>query len=83
MKNKKRRCDDKVPTMEAKILKYMRESRNLSMRQAAKKVGVSSSTINHIDNGRKDLNEYWIYKLVTAYGYSYIEFTWFEIFSSK
>lgn len=69
-----RRSDEQVITKEARVLKFMRESRGLSMRRAAAIVGTSDSTINHLDNGRMDITEKWIFKLVGAYGYTYDDF---------
>lgn len=69
-----RRSDVQKITKEARILKFMRESRGLSMRRAAVIVGVSEATINHLDNGRMDVHEKWIFKCVGAYGYTYEDF---------
>ena len=69
-----RRSDSQKITKEARILKFMRQSRGLSMRRAANIVGVSEATINHLDNGRMDVHEKWIFKLVGSYGYTYEDF---------
>lgn len=71
---RKRRSDIKKITKEALILKYMRESRKLSMRKAAIKLGTSEPQINHAENGRKDLTPEFIMQLCVGYGYSYKEF---------
>ena len=71
---KKRRSDTKMVTRDATVLKIMRESRKLSMRRAAVLVGVSDTFINHMENGRLDLNPEIIHKVILAYGYSYEEF---------
>ncbi len=71
---KKRRSNFKKVTREAMILKFMRESRHLSMRKASKVIGVSEAQINHAENGRKDLNPEFILKVVTHLGYSYQDF---------
>jgi len=55
-KQKKRRSNQKVMKKEAQILKFMRESRNLSMRRAGALLNLSDSTITHILNGRADLH---------------------------
>jgi len=73
-KHKKRRSDYKKMSKEALILKYMRESRGLSMRKAVKVVGVSEAQINHAENGRKDLSPDFIMRLVLGYKYSYRDF---------
>jgi len=64
----------KVITKEGKILKFFRESRKLSMRQAARVIGVSEATVNHSENGRKDLTASLILKFLNGYGYSLEEF---------
>lgn len=71
---KKRRCNHKVMTKEASVLKFMRESRNLSMRRAGDLLGVSDSTISHLENGRADLQPEIVSRLLLNYGYSYEQF---------
>lgn len=73
-KSKTRRSDTKKVTKEALILKYMRESRHLSMRKAAKIIGVSEAQINHSENGRMDLKPDYILKVISGLGYSYQDF---------
>jgi transcriptional regulator with XRE-family HTH domain len=41
-----------IMTTEARVLKQMRQERNLSMRDAAQLVGISISTVAHVENGR-------------------------------
>lgn len=74
MKKKQRRSDYKVMTKEARTLKFMRESRKLSVRKAAKIIGTSDTQISHAENGRKDLRPDFILKVVTGLGYSYQDF---------
>lgn len=74
IKIKKRRCNHKVMTKEASVLKFMRESRNLSMRRAGDLLGVSDSTISHLENGRADLQPEIVTRLLFNYGYSYEQF---------
>jgi len=73
-KIKKRRCNHKVMTKEACVLKFMRESRHLSMRRAGDLLGTSDSTISHLENGRADLHPKNISMLLEAYGYTYDQF---------
>jgi transcriptional regulator with XRE-family HTH domain len=70
-KIKRRRSDTKVQTKEGRLLKFLRESRNLSMRQAAKLISRSEAIINHAENGRLDITASLILKLLDAYGYTY------------
>lgn len=74
IKKKTRRSDTKVMTKDARTLKFLRESRNLSMRQAGRLIGKSDAIINHAENGRLDLTPQLILKLLGAYGYTYEEF---------
>lgn len=73
-KKKTRRCDFKKVTKEARLLKVLRESRNLSMRMVGRLFNVSEATINHAENGRMDLNPKFISDLISVYGYSYEQF---------
>jgi transcriptional regulator with XRE-family HTH domain len=73
-KIKQRRCNHKVMTKEASVLKFMRESRSLSMRRAGDLLGVSDSTISHLENGRADLQPEIVTRLLLNYGYSYEQF---------
>ena len=73
-KVKNRRSDTKVVTEEGRLLAFLRESRNLSMRKAASLIGVSSSIVNHAENGRMDLTPTVIMKFLKAYGYEFEEF---------
>ncbi|MBT4791644.1 MAG: helix-turn-helix transcriptional regulator [Halobacteriovoraceae bacterium] len=71
---RERRSDRKIMTKEASLLKYMRESRHLSMRRVAPILGLSEATVNHSENGRRDIDEKLIKSFLKVYGYSYIEF---------
>lgn len=73
-KKKNRRSDHKIITKEGKVLKYLRESRKLSMRSAGKILGTSDALINHSENGRLDLTPTLIMKLLNAYGYEWSYF---------
>ncbi|EPZ52545.1 DNA-binding helix-turn-helix protein [Bacteriovorax sp. BAL6_X] len=73
-KKKVRRSDHKIMTKEASVLKYLRESRKLSIRKAAKVIGISDTKLNHAENGRCDLNPNLILKVLNGLGYSYEEF---------
>jgi transcriptional regulator with XRE-family HTH domain len=72
IKRKKiRRCDFKKMTKEARLLKVLRESRNLSMRMAGRLFKLSEATINHAENGRMELTPKFISDLIAHYGYNY------------
>lgn len=74
MKKKSRRCDLKVETKEGKLLKYLRESRNLSVRAVGRIMETSESTVCHSENGRRDLTQEIIVSFLEVYGYSFEEF---------
>lgn len=73
-RKKKRRSDKKIMTKEASLLKFMRESRHLSMRRVAPILGLSEATVNHSENGRRDLDEVLIKRFLKVYGYSWEQF---------
>ncbi len=73
-RKKKRRSDKKVMTKEASLLKFMRESRYLSMRRVAPILGLSEATVNHSENGRRDLDEPLIKRFLKVYGYTWEQF---------
>jgi len=76
MKTKKkiRRSDIKTITRESQVLKFLRESRRLSLRKAGRIIGVSEATVNHLENGRMDITGCFIKRFLNAYGYSLEEF---------
>ena len=71
---KTKRTSHSNPTLEGKILRFMRKSKSISMRQAGSLIGLSDTFINHIEHGRLDLTESRINKVIAAYGYSISEF---------
>jgi len=73
-RNRYRRSDTKIITKEAKVLKFLRESRWLSMRKAGKLIGLSDSFVSHCEHGRIDLTPGIIAKFLHAYGYDYGHF---------
>jgi transcriptional regulator with XRE-family HTH domain len=73
-KKKSRRCDLKIESKEGKLLKYLRESRNLSVRAAGRIMGTSDSTVSHTEHGRRDLDKETLQMFLDAYGYSHQEF---------
>lgn len=73
----KSRSSQKRITKEAIILRYMRLSKNLSLNQAAKLLGITGSAIAHMEHGRMDLSRLRIQTMILAYGYTtdeYLEF---------
>ena len=71
---KPKRSQQKRITREAEILRYMRMSRVISMRKAGSLINYSDSSINHFEQGRMDIREETIVKLVVAYEYTMEQF---------
>lgn len=67
---KQKRSQQKRITLENKILRYMRMSKGISMREAGRISGCSDSAISHYEQGRMDISPSRIATLVQAYGYS-------------
>jgi len=70
-KKKNRRSDIKIMTKEARVLKFLRESRGLSMRRAGHILGTSDAFVSHSEHGRIDLTANIILKFLNAYGYEH------------
>ena len=73
-KKKNRRSDVKVMTKEARVLKFLRESRYLSMRKAGFILKTSDAFVSHSEHGRIDLTPSIILKFLNAYGYEHSYF---------
>ena len=71
---KKKRSSFKKTSKEALVLRFMRKTRNLSMRKAGLLMGYSDTLISHTEHGRIDLHNNSIEKFVTAYGYTMEDF---------
>lgn len=74
IKKKNRRSDIKVMTKEARVLKFLRESRHLSMRKAGSILGTSDAFVSHSEHGRIDLTPIIILRFLNAYGYEHSYF---------
>ena len=70
-KRKYRRSDDKVITKEAGVLKYLRETRRISLRKVGLILGKSGTWVSHVEHGRIDLDPNKILRLLNVYGYKY------------
>lgn len=71
-KNKKyRRSDDKIITKESGVLKYLRESRKLSLSKVGRIINKSDTWVSHIEHGRIDIGPKKVLILLNVYGYSY------------
>jgi transcriptional regulator with XRE-family HTH domain len=82
MKIKYPRSYVKRITRELVVLRWMRRSRRISMRRAGLEIGVSSSTISHIEQGRMGLPINRIPQLLGLYGYTPSEYEQFVMGNS-
>ena len=62
-------------------MKRMRISRGLSQREAAAKIGVPSTQINHTENGRAYIKKEYVKKFLNALDYSWGE--WINFVEEK
>lgn len=60
----------KVITNEVKVIRILRLQRKLSVSKAAVRVGTNKSNLTALENGRINLSEEWITKIIKGYGYS-------------
>jgi transcriptional regulator with XRE-family HTH domain len=44
------------------------------MRGAAKEMGLSGTTVNHVENGRMDIHDKLIGRFIKAYGYTFDQY---------
>ncbi|OFZ15347.1 MAG: hypothetical protein A2X86_17685 [Bdellovibrionales bacterium GWA2_49_15] len=72
--NADRRSYRRIITKEVRVLKILRQMKNLTQDQASAVCGESRPTIGHIENGRIELNEERIRHIVSSYGHSMEEF---------
>ncbi len=71
---KSKRSQEKRITVQSKVIRYMRLSRGISQREAARECGISEAAIGHYENGRMDISEARLADFLRAYGYSRREF---------
>ena len=73
-KNKDRRFNKKIITKEAKVLKVLRQLKNLSQRKASLICGYHKTAICFIENGRVELHSAKISHIVKSYGFTVEDF---------
>lgn len=69
-----KRSQKKIITRISKILRYMRVSKRISMREAGRLCNLSDSAICHYEHGRMEISEQRIQQIVETYGYSMADF---------
>lgn len=70
----KPRSTYKVITKEVKIIRSLREKRALSVNKAALLIGTNKSTLTALENGRINLSEAWIEKILKSYKFNQEDF---------
>ena len=69
-KTHQNRTGQTIMTPASRILKYMRVTKRISMREAGRLCNLSDSTINHYEKGRIDIPDRRLKQLVKTYGYT-------------
>lgn len=69
-----KRSNHKRTTKAARVLRFMRMSKGISMRAAGRLVDLSDSWVSHVEQGRMDLDEAKISRLIEAYGFARREY---------
>jgi transcriptional regulator with XRE-family HTH domain len=72
--NTERRSYRRVITKEVRVLKILRQMKNLSQDQASSVCGYSRPSIGHIENGRIELDLNRINHIVKNYGFDLVDF---------
>ncbi len=72
--NSDRRSYQRIITKEVRVLKILRQMKNLTQDQASAVCGYSRPSIGHIENGRITLDKNRIEHIVESYGYPMSEF---------
>lgn len=72
--NSDRRSYQRIITKEVRVLKILRQMKNLTQDQASAVCGYSRPSIGHIENGRITLSHERIHHIVESYGCSLNEF---------
>lgn len=71
---KRKRSQEKKITMQCKVIRFMRVSRRISQREAARKCNISEPAIGHYENGRMDISASRLEQFLRVYGYTQREF---------
>ena len=72
--NKERRSYQRIITKEVRVLRILRQMKNLTQDQASAVCGYSRPSIGHIENGRIELNKDRIIHIVRCYAHEMSEF---------
>lgn len=69
-----KRSQQKRIGLAARVLRYMRQSRGISLNEAGKFCQISGSSIAHMEQGRMDIPSDRVEPLVAFYGYTWDQF---------
>jgi transcriptional regulator with XRE-family HTH domain len=69
-----KRSQQKKIGIEAKIIRFMRQSRGISQKQAARKCSVSEQAVGHYENGRMDISVVRLARFLETYSYTFSEY---------
>ena len=70
-----KRSQQKIITTKSKIIRFMRISKKISQPNAARAAGCSPQAIGHYENGRMNIPENRLRRLLTLYDFTFEEFT--------
>lgn len=70
----KKRSQQKIITTKSRIIRFMRISKKISQPDAARAAGCSPQAIGHYENGRMDIPEARLRRLLTLYDFTNEEF---------
>jgi transcriptional regulator with XRE-family HTH domain len=71
----------KIITPEVRTIRSLRVKKGLSVNKAAAVIGTNKSTLTALENGRINLSEFWIDKIIKAYGFN--KSTYYSSLNSK
>jgi transcriptional regulator with XRE-family HTH domain len=69
-----KRFQQKIITREVKMIRAIREKKNMSVQKAAELLGTNKSTLTALENGRIDLSPLWIKRILKGHGVSEMAF---------
>lgn len=69
-----KRSQERRITVQSKVVRFMRLSRKISQREAARQCHISEPAIGHYENGRMDISPARLEQFLKAYGYTRPEY---------
>ena len=71
---KTKRSQERIVTVQSKVVRFMRVSRGISQREAARQCRISEPAIGHYENGRMDISVTRLEQFLGVYGYTRLEY---------